>query len=393
MNFKDIAEYVGVTSFPEEFEEIYKRINAVETIFCDLSYFKKYEDEYGILGEYYTVATDAIEKIKKDEKLFIYGKIYCEYAKTATTTEVRCTPMPKLDTSAERDYFALGVMYSIFPSAIETLKDRGFSEEDIKNAFKEVYKAIESSKKQLGRPAMMDVYYNWSMLYVYGEIFPCGGFTFQLKQFPHEVILLQNKVTEEYIPVMTVGIFNKDGLVLGSAGAEDEEGSFGAEFEETEDAYLCRKVQNGRVLREKAEYKKSEWDCILKNGDYVLAVHIPRNTDVTHEAVKRDFNMALDRAKQVFPKHDLHRLICCSWLLDPTLEKLMGENSRVVGFGKEFVRFPVNSHGEEHKLFVFPGFNGALSDLPEETSMQRKIKALLLSGGHIYAVAGVYAEK
>ena len=194
MNFNDIAEYVGVTSFPEEFEEIYKRINAVETIFCDMSYFKKYEDEYGILGEYYTVATDAIEKIKKDEKLFIYGKIYCEYAKTATTTEVRCTPMPKLDTSAERDYFALGVMYSIFPSAIETLKDRGFSEEDIKNAFKEVYKAIESSKKQLDRPAMMDVYYNWSMLYVYGEIVPCGGFTFQLKQFPHEVILLQNKV-------------------------------------------------------------------------------------------------------------------------------------------------------------------------------------------------------
>lgn len=390
MEFKEITDYVGVSSYPKEFDKIYEMIDEKESIFCDLSLFEKYEKEYEILNEYYSVATAAIKEIKKDDKLFAYGKVFCEYAKTATTTEVRCTPMPKLDGTAARDYFALAIMYSTFPGAIRVYKERGYEDSDIKTAFKQVYYAIGSSKKQLGRPAMMDVYYNWSMLYVYGEIFRCGGFTFQLKQFEFGAIILQNKKTKECVPVMTEGKFHKDGLVLGSAGGEDEVGSFSADFIETEDSYMCRKVKDGRLLRERAEYKKKEWECILNSGDYVLSVHIPKNTDVTHEAVKRDFNSALVRAKRIFPKQNINHLMCCSWLLDFTLEKLLGENSKIVGFGKEFLRFPVKSNGEEHKLFVFPGFNGSLEELPEETSLQRKIKERLLSDGHIYSTAGVY---
>ncbi len=390
MEFKEIADYVGVSSYPKEFDEIYKKIDEKDSIFCDLSYFEKYEKEYEVLNEYYSIVTDAIAEIKKDEKLFAYGKVFCEYAKTATTTEVRCTPMPKLDGSLQRDYFAIPVMYSTFPRAIEVYKERGYGDEDIKTAFKQVYYAIGSSKKQLGRPAMMDVYYNWSMLYVYGEIFRCGGFTFQLKKFEFGAIILKNKETKECVPVMTEGKFHKDGLILGSAGAEEEAGSFNADFIETEDLYICRKIKDGRALSERVEYKKSEWECVLNSGGSVLSVHIPKNTDVTHEAVERDFNSALVQAKKIFPEHNINHLMCCSWLLDFTLEKLLGENSKIVGFGKEFLRFPVKSHGEEHKLFVFPGFTGPLEDLPEETSLQRKIKGLLLSGGHIYATAGVY---
>lgn len=393
MDFKEIAEYVGVSSYPKEFDDIYLRIDDVNTDFCNITLFEKYEKEYEILKEHYGTVVDSISEIIKDENLYVYGKVFCEYAKTATTTEVRCTPMPILDGTKKRDFFALPVMYSTFPCAVRVYKERGYSDEDIKAAFNQVYLAIESSRKQLGRFAMMDVYYNWSMLYVYGEIFPCGGFTFQLKKFDYTAVILRNRVTLELVPVITDGKFHRDGLALGSVGAEDEEGSFITDFTETEDVYICNSIKRGRVSRELAEYKKSEWECIVKRGDYLLAVHIPRNTDVTHEAVKRDFSAALLQAKKIFPDYNVSHLMCCSWLLDHTLEELLGENSRIVGFGNEFIRFPVKSHGNEHKLFVFPGFKGELDELPEDTSLQRKIKKLLLSGGHIYAVAGVYTDR
>lgn len=393
MHFKEIANYVGVSSYPDKFDEIFLSQNFDNSKFYNEEYYREIENEYEILGEYFDMVMNAIKKIKEDENLYIYGNVFCEYAKSATTTEVRCAPMPVLDESLARDFFPVPIMYSTFPASIESLKRRGYSRDEIKVSLHEVSRAIESSKKLLGRPLMMALYYNWSMLYVYGEIFPCGGFTFQLKQLDYDVVILQNKKTLECVPVMTDGIFHENGQKLGTVGAEDEEKSFKAYFEETDGAYKGYKVVRGKITKEKVEYKKDEWECILKQGDKLLSVHIPRNTDVTHDAVTRDFNMALEKAKYVFPDYNLKYLMCVSWLLDLSLEELLGENSKIVSFGNEYLRFPVKSNGEEHKIFVYSGFKGENKDLPEETSLQRKIKAHLLSGGHILGTAGVYVPK
>jgi hypothetical protein len=43
--------------------------------------------------------------------------------------------------------------------------------------------------------------------------------------------------------------------------------------------------------------------------------------------------------------------------------------------------------------FVFPGYGDDFSKLPEDTSLQRKIKAMYLSGKYIYEYAGACFEE
>jgi len=371
---------------------IYSNILDKDTDFCNVEQIVKLDNAYEFLGNYRDLVINGANGILNNEKLFIYGKTVCEYVKLSTTVEARCIPLPKLDGTIEKDVFAALVMITLIPDAVELYKKRGYSVSKMKAYLGGIDKSMATVEKNTGRPAMTDVYYNWTLLYFFGEIFECGSFEFQLTEFNDGAIILKNKDTGEFISMMTEGKFHKSGLVLGSIGAESEEGSFEADFFEDEEVFIGNLVNCGKVSPEKTKCNKADWERVLSQKEYVLAVHIPKDADISHQVVTRDFEAALKLAKKEFPNYELKFIVCYSWLLDPTLESLLGSDSRLVGFGKEFLRFPVMSNGTEYKMFVFPSHNGETETLPEDTSLQRKIKELLLSDGYIYYTGGVCTE-
>ena len=76
--------------------------------------------------------------------------------------------------------------------------------------------------------------------------------------------------------------------------------------------------------------------------------------------------------------------------LDPTLEEMLGENSNITAFQNCFTRYPTKDSGQAVFSFAFVRRCADLHDLPEDTSLRRKIKAHYLNGGHIYSYSGIY---
>lgn len=391
MEFKDLAGNFGIENYPEKLDEIYCNLPK-ETNFCDLDELNKYEVLYNLLGEYYDIAQKGAKEILNDKNLFAYGKTVCEYIKSSTTFQARSVPMPEPDGTPARDMFRLHVMLSLMPSCEEFYKGRGYTNEQIAKHLKGIKGCLSLVEKDIGRPAMTYVFYDWELLYLFGEIFDYGSFNFQLKEFFGGAIILKNKKNSEYVPMMIENTFHRNGQVLGNILSEDPEGSFEADFSETDEFYSGHLVYNGRTSAEISVCSKDEWECVLKPREYVLSVHIPTKTDLSPEAVEKSIREGFELAKEIFPDYKLKCPVCYSWLMDPTLNELLGSESKIAMFGNAFLRFPVKCPQNQYWGNIFPGYHGPIKTAPENTTLQRKLKELYLSGKNLYTVGAVYTK-
>lgn len=391
MEFKKMMTTLGISTYPEKFEEIFKNLKDQKTNFCDAQEIEYYNNKYAIINEYKELLAESAKVVKEDEALFLYGRLICDYIKVSTTFEARHVPLPEINGCLGRDFFGTLLIFSLIPQSEKFYLDHGFDVEDIKNAYSGLEDCMKKTVPSYGRPFLSMTYYNWTLIYVFGEMFNYDCFNYQFREFYGGAKILKNKETGEFVPVMIENKFHKNGQVLGSAGATDEVGSFEAEFEETDEAFIGHPVIRGRVRSEREVYKKSKWECVLSPGDEVLAVHIPSGTNIAKEEFIRSFKGSFIYAKEKFPERNPKFLVCFSWLMDITLAELFPD-SKIAGFGNAFLRYPLKSSGAEFKSWVFPGCGPDNKLLPEDTSMQKILKTLTLAGGYIYYTAGVCTE-
>ena len=182
---------------------------------------------------------------------------------------------------------------------------------------------------------------------------------------------------------------NTRGKALGNKEYTDTDGAFTASFSENEEAYTGYPCIDARVCPTPVSYKKAEWEVVLKKGDGVAGLHIPRGADLSPEVMKSSFKLVLDVTNERYPEFSAIALHCSTWMLDPRLEELLGENSRLVGFMKSFEKYPKRCPGNAVFTFVFDGMPERLEELPEDTSLRRKIKSIYLNGGAINVHGGI----
>ena len=386
--FKEIANILGIKEYPGRFEEIYKNLKDEKTLFCDISVIEKYDKEFSILQEHLDLVKQGAKEVLEDKALYLYGRTLCEYIKTSSTWDTRHTPLPELDGSAARDVFGVLLIFTLIPESVEFFRNHGFSDDEIKLSYRDIRKNMNEMADRIGRPALTFSYYNWNLIYIFGEMFYHNGFEYQFRKLDDEAVVLKNKKDGSFKILVTKKTFHKSGRVLGSAGAEDADGSFEADFAETNKAFIGREAIHARVSSETAEFNKEEWECVLRPGDEILAVHIPGGTDLSPEFFTQSFKEGFEIALKRFPERDPKFLACFSWLMDPTVAVLT-EGSKLAGFANAFIPYPLLSSGREVRFWVFPDPEAEDLYLPEDTSLRRKLKALFLAGGHIYYTAGI----
>lgn len=111
--------------------------------------------------------------------------------------------------------------------------------------------------------------------------------------------------------------------------------------------------------------------------------------------------MTLDQLAKHFPDYDYKAFFCSSWLLDPKLETLLGNESNIVKFGKRFERYIATDKGTGVFYFAYgfpssgmkPGVDFELRDLDESTTLLKNIKQHYLNGDSIHAVAGCFFNR
>ena len=394
MKLSEIAKRFGIEEYPEEFQGIFESMTFPHPVLTR-EYLLDVEERLGAFGAHHIdeVVAEA-ERICLDEGAMIWVSVLSKYMETASAVEARATGKV-----LPADYQSISEMIPLFPIAamiprMEAFyRAHGFEGEELRFNFRVFEISLRLSKIAVKKPAFTRTYYSWTLLYTLGEIFDYASFNFQYKKFGSNVILLRNKKSGEYLLFPTEGIMHRDGRTLGDAGYTDEEGSFDCALVETDDEYIGYPAVNNVISNKKITVKKADYDVVLTKEDYVIGLHIPRNVDFSDEAIEASLRGAVPIIRERFPEWQPKMYVCSTWLNDPGLEALLGSESRIVKFGKRFLRYPGGAaNGRGGYGFVFLGYEEN-ENLPEDTSLRRKLKAHYLNGGYTYFTPGIICDE
>lgn len=121
----------------------------------------------------------------------------------------------------------------------------------------------------------------------------------------------------------------------------------------------------------------------------VISVHIPSDSIFTEEKCNDSFNQAKLFFKKFFNEFENVDYICESWLMMPDLKLFLRDDSNIVKFQNRFEIKEIYYDDKEFLQWVFKKKNCDIKDLPEKTSLQRKLKQHLLNGGKFGAALGI----
>lgn len=125
------------------------------------------------------------------------------------------------------------------------------------------------------------------------------------------------------------------------------------------------------------------------NNEDVIFIHIPRNADFSEEALEYTFKNAISNVNKYLTTNN-YKYVTESWLLSPELEDLLSQNSRIRNFRKYFTLYSTKESISDFLNFVFnKPFINDYKELPEETSLQIKLKEKILNGEKLHIGIGI----
>ena len=136
-----------------------------------------------------------------------------------------------------------------------------------------------------------------------------------------------------------------------------------------------------------------EYERKIREGQRVNAIHIPSDADFSPDALDESLRTARIFLRAHFPDFADAPITCESWLMYEGLCEVLRENSKILAFQKRFdirLQHPV-SNG--YLVFIFHRADCEnYQTLPENTSLQKNVKARLLSGSGIGGGFGILKE-
>ena len=388
MEFRQIAQQLGIEKYPEQLDEIYSSGRYKEVDIFDEALMEYLQQTYESFGNYYNEVVAGARELKNDPIRTAYTQTVAVFVQEADIVPVKGVLWPEMNGTLAGDLMPLYALIPQIPKSVEDYLARGFSQQIAAKCARTYGGCIKSVYNLTGRPGINRLYYNWLCLYAKSVIFNVAGFNFELRKFPKTVMCLRNRQSGEVVILMEQATVHKNGMILGSAGFEDPEGSYDAKVRQTDDCFYGCPVEKCRVVNTIECYPKEQWECVLQPGDDVVSLHIPKGADLTPDNVRAALETGLSMARQCYPDYSVKALECTSWLLDPMIGELMGEESRIAGFGNMFLRYPVLCAGQSVFTFVFIGQYPDYASLPEDTRLQRVLKKLYMDGGYIHRFGG-----
>lgn len=123
-----------------------------------------------------------------------------------------------------------------------------------------------------------------------------------------------------------------------------------------------------------------------------VSIHIPTGAHLEPDEVTASLAAGREMIAVHFPKWKDFPRVCHSWLLSPTMQELLPQDAKILQFQR---RFAVTLTGNDDKDFLQWAFKRKdipYDQLPEDTSLQRKLKAKLLRGEPFLDARGILIE-
>ena len=135
-----------------------------------------------------------------------------------------------------------------------------------------------------------------------------------------------------------------------------------------------------------------EYEKLIQQDGNRISIHIPSDAVLTGENCRVSVAQARDFFEKYAPDFCQVPYICQSWLLSPALKALLPKDSHILQFQEMFQILHRDEADTSFMEWVFKKGDIPLKDLPENTTLQRRMKAYLLQGGRVGEAFGVLKQ-
>ena len=354
-------------------------------------YICKIDDDYQLLGDKRSLVLEALSRVVKDPALCTFAKAlyYIIGLKKGYKDAFTRLELPKTEN-----------LVGVFPilghivSSCEALRKRNVPENVIYDTLSFFRLNIPQCFEQK-MPRFGETDFAYFPIYLYTGNLWMGRLRFEIHpDADRNVSIFQDKAGKLCI-LMRDTRLHASGNRLGAIGFTDEEGSYDADFVETDTYYEGYAVNETTCLAEnqRTRLPKEEWQCIFAPGDTLIKVHIPVRGKLTKEACHASYEKARKIYSACYPEYDFKGFVCNTWLLSPAMRAFLPEESNIVQFQNDYRIFPAVNNAQDVFHYVY-GIDVASADqvdansLPEDNNMRRGVKNLLLKGEYIHQYNG-----
>ncbi len=146
----------------------------------------------------------------------------------------------------------------------------------------------------------------------------------------------------------------------------------------------------GIVTREKIRISMDTYQEILRKGDWMIGFHIPEGEGYTPERVRTSMKLAWDFFTKYFSDLPFKGFWSSSWLYDGRLCLFLEEDSRIVQVQRQFFNYSGGWNGESTYIELFGDEDLSIDEVPQKSSLQKKVVAYLKRGGKLADTGMVY---
>ncbi|MBO5836852.1 MAG: hypothetical protein J6Q92_03065 [Oscillospiraceae bacterium] len=393
MTLSQIAARLSIAQYPEGMDRVYETIKEDLKPACDLQVIEKLQKDYDLFGQFYDDVVQTAKTINEDAALNLWVRTAVAYGKQCSLEQLKEIPVPAVQDSKALDYLPVQILIGLIPDSIAQYTKRGFSAGEIQSLLDSYKRSLGIMQRLQGRPGYNTVYFRWQSIFAKACIYETDGMQFELFRLPDSAVYLKNIQSGEIVAVFTEGLFHASAMqMVGSKGYEDDTDAFAVSFEEDAENYYGHRSLTQKADRVKSTFPKSQWTCLAKPGDDCLSIHIPSGADISPATMDRAIASARKILKERFPEHGSAMIYAASWLLDPVLDSFLKESSNILQFAHRFVRYPRKSDGTHAFNLIFQKHYDDYNLLPENSSLERGLKKLYLSGRYIYFYHGIIPE-
>jgi hypothetical protein len=179
---------------------------------------------------------------------------------------------------------------------------------------------------------------------------------------------------------------NYDRLGISEQIYIDTMSAFSRFVREHMDSYGCYGFDRGSWTPRQVSCKlfrigQLEYELTTLDGAPIVSLHIPTDVNLRPEVLKPSIREGLAEFYRLFPEYEGKPVYCHSWLMSPQLQALLPETSNILRFQELFDMVPEATPGRGVLLWVFKNPKLPMEEMPENTSLQRKLKQFFLNGG------------
>ena len=291
------------------------------------------------------------------------------------------------------DFLHLFPAIPTMAESIAHLRSRGVPEDVIRDTMGEYDFCVNMCLERQGKPRFDRGRLNWITRLIRNQLIRIGRFKYDLPgRYMQGVRVYRNR--EGALTVLADGLqLHRSGRILGSVGHKDEDGAFLAEITETDTAVTGFPAVDGLVMPQPVTLLKGEWQLCLSGESAFPRIHIPSDGSFDKETIAASFARAREVFDRCYPDYPYQGFFCSTWLLSQDLKSLLKPTSNILGFQSFFNPVPHRSGGGLVFSFAF-GMGGQIPEdldaLPENSSLQRAVKAHYKNGGYVHEGAGFF---